>query len=298
MVSLDAIFGRGLEDIEDFPPPTTTAVVYKNTDRNTVIAKVWDEKHEKWKRVAQGKAGVDDASVIQSAVDSTEKGIIYLANDFTLKMIGEEPDYYNSYGVHLNYALQLKNKNGIIIDGGGHTLTLADNQVADASNLWLMTHIYNCKNLTLRNIIFDGNRLNQTENHVDGQAIILTSGANENLTFENTQFLNPMHTGVYVGNNLGGYSRNVTFKNIYAYNAPSVGVVLDNVLRAKGTNLTFVDCYKGILYIGAYNDTEFNSVLSNIVFKTIDLTTATGAIEVNFAKAVAFNNIIVDASSY
>jgi len=34
-----------------------------------VIAKVWDENHERWKRIDKGEAGVKDAKVIQKAVD-------------------------------------------------------------------------------------------------------------------------------------------------------------------------------------------------------------------------------------
>ena len=47
--------------------PHASAVVFKKGVK--VVAKIWDENHERWRRIAQGKAGVDDAEVIQKAVD-------------------------------------------------------------------------------------------------------------------------------------------------------------------------------------------------------------------------------------
>jgi len=63
MVSADGIV-KGEEH-----PPTASAVVYQ-TDRHT-IGKKYDESKDKWVRIAKEKRGVDDASVIQSAIDAT-----------------------------------------------------------------------------------------------------------------------------------------------------------------------------------------------------------------------------------
>jgi len=54
--------------------PLANAVVYQA--KGKTIAKVWSEQRERFRRVAQKKAGVDDASVIQSALDAGGRIVI------------------------------------------------------------------------------------------------------------------------------------------------------------------------------------------------------------------------------
>jgi len=79
MPTLEELFGTGLENISNFPPPTADVVVYKNYSRQRVIAKKFNYEEETWERIADGKAGVsldeprDDAKVMQAAIDSLQE---------------------------------------------------------------------------------------------------------------------------------------------------------------------------------------------------------------------------------
>jgi len=126
-------------DIVDIP--FASAVVYKKD--NKVIAKSWTGS--KWKIIAQGEAGVDDAEVIQSAIDSltpnrTWKERVVLIGDFVI---------YQTILIH-SYT---------VIEGG--FLKLADN--ANCNIFENSDKTNENTNIELRDIQIYGNRDKQTD---------------------------------------------------------------------------------------------------------------------------------------
>ena len=97
MVSVDGLLR------DESHPPTASAVVYKTEDK--VIAKKWLEKRDRWIRIAKGKAGVDDAEVIQSAID------LFKATNMWEKIIfmGE---------FLINKPIDIVGANKLILEGG------------------------------------------------------------------------------------------------------------------------------------------------------------------------------------
>jgi len=102
--------------------PHASAVVFKKGMH--VIAKVWDENHERWRRIAQGEAGVDDAEVIQKALNVGGriiiKGTYYLDSELVVNSNSEV--VFNNVKMIANTAMtnliKLYNEQGNIILAG------------------------------------------------------------------------------------------------------------------------------------------------------------------------------------
>ena len=118
--------------------PHASAVVFKKGEH--VIAKKWDENHERWKRIARGKAGVDDAEVIQKAHDKIPKGVIHV-RDITTTITTRN--------------IQLT-KDGITLVLDNCSFTLGDNVNKNVIVVKANTMII------ARHCVFDGNKDNNT----------------------------------------------------------------------------------------------------------------------------------------
>jgi len=151
MVSVDGIL-RGEEH-----PPTANAVVYKTEDK--VIAKKYSEKRDRWIRIARGEAGVDDAEVIQKALDSLTTGKILIKR-----------------GTYLLNNYILLQKSNVTIEGEGFNTVLKQ---SDNANLPLIlgqqhefTTVVDIMNIIIRNLVIDYNKANNTHES-DGNGIVL-----------------------------------------------------------------------------------------------------------------------------
>jgi len=146
--------------IDEQHPPTASAVVYKKEDK--VIAKKWLEQRDRWVTLAKGEAGVDDAKVIQSAIDE-----IYNSGGGVIRIC--KGKYY------LNNYVALKDNIKIVGEGDKTIL------YQPPYNGQAIFAIHGRKNITIENIVLDGYKADLT-----GHTIYIENS--ENITIRGCKF--------------------------------------------------------------------------------------------------------------
>ena len=134
MVSFDGVL------IIEQHPPTVSVVVWKD-DNGHIWAAKYNEKYDKWDRISKGESGIDDAEVIQKAID----------------VVGEQDGglvKINSGTYLIDKTINMKNR---VILSGNNTIFKLNKEVVcvncdgeqNSENGWM--------NCGIENIIFDGN---------------------------------------------------------------------------------------------------------------------------------------------
>ena len=175
-------------------PPVASAIVEKpEYDPDHVYAWKPANNYKGWKLIVRGEAGVDDAEVIQSAIDSIDSGIIFIKE-----------------GLY-NISDTIKGKSFILIEGEGRNSTILKWTGVEHG---LMFDFRECSRFGFRQIRLNGNNLADT--------LIKTgsSGRTRYLTLERIDFYNTLGPALDLGLKDGLYTDDTTiidpeFRNCY-----------------------------------------------------------------------------------
>ena len=157
---------------------------------------VWAED-QYGKTIAQGEAGVDDAEVIQSALDVGGK--VFIAKGTYL----------------LNATLIIKSNTELVGEGRGKTIL----KIADDANVHAIQNpsTESLENISIAHLTIDGNRNNQTSN---GIGISIGYGvAKKNITIRDVEIMNCLSHAIWLDGNPP--PKNVLIEGLYVYNCYS-----------------------------------------------------------------------------
>jgi len=247
MVSFDGV------SIFEQHPPTASAVVWKGDDEYIWAAK-YNEKYNKWDRISKGESGIDDAEVINKALEYIDDGLPHFK---TLKISG----YYE-----INDTIKVPSY--VILDLYDSYIKLADNTQKPMiinSNIFTIhdpTSIdYENKYIEIHGGVLDGNK--------DEQQNIIQNG--------NPAFRNPII--------LFNRSYRIVVKDAIIKNGQNDGIVLLNFYEQNGSKQpsyqlqtsdsvihncridncgTYVTYEKGIHFNSISNTIISNCMISNI----------------------------------
>jgi len=215
--------------------PLASAIVYQA--KGKTIARVWDENQERWKRIAQKKAGVDDASVIQSALDSltsgrTWKERVVLKGDFVI-------------------AQQLTLSSYLVLHVFGKM------KLADGADVHMLSIPSDAKHIEIKYAHFDGNKANQTQN-VNIINTIEGEGVLENITIKSCLFENAKYHALNTDD-----WENCLISNCKFVNGDYVPIRLHSTENVRVINNTIEA--KGNVYAGIYIDGRNNVIAGNTI---------------------------------
>jgi len=215
MPSLEELFGIGTEHVDDFPPPFASAVVYKNDSLNKVIAKKWNSNLGCWQRIAQGKAGVDDAKVIQSAINYVAAGV---GGEVKIK----SGEYL------IKEIIQIGGANYINIKGEGNVKLKASTNITNIFRQSGKT----IKNFAMKNIELDGNDL--------ADIVCYFEGGLENILFDNVNIHNSAKTfTVFFDTELGINKKIALTNSKFGYSSSGYDIVGCGAEEISVLNCTF-----------------------------------------------------------
>jgi len=180
-----------------------SAIVY--IDGSTVYA-----EDAEGKTIAQGEAGVNDASVIQSAIDALPSG--------EGKILIAEGTYAISSKISIN-------NNDIVIEGVGDStiLKMTDNTVEANYGIFEIS----ANKITICNMKFDGNRTNQG---TYDKTPHLIGGAGNNLRFKRLYIHDTMGDGIELLNSENVWIINCRFYNVKEHSIHLNGVTIAHVI--------------------------------------------------------------------
>jgi len=222
--------------------PLASAIVYQA--KGKTIARVWDENQERWKRIAQKKAGVDDASVIQSALNALSNG----------GMLFIKKAEYSIFTL-----IDVKNKQNVSIVSDFARLKWTGEAIGNG-----IMRISGSSNVLVEGLIFDQNNINRV-----GFAIVANPEDDtywsKNITVRRCIIENNPSDGVRMlrlwdVEQAGNYRvENVRFEHCIIRNSNRTDE--DNVAVSFCKNITFDNCvFDNVTRINLYYSRDVNMI--------------------------------------
>ncbi|RLI82621.1 hypothetical protein DRP04_03570 [Archaeoglobales archaeon] len=277
--------------------PHASAVVFKKGMH--VIAKVWDENHERWKRIAQGKAGVDDAEVIQKALDSLTpnrswKERVVLKGDFKVQSDIKVPNYTvldikgKLDASAKSSRVLITNKDTVpkfmeIIGGElvnvqprfvspreqdyGKNITIKDCYIHDIVDSWGLGVIH-CKNVLIKNIHventkYHGVRVNRVKNCRIKDCTVINCGQDKDFASQGIEI-----SGYDDGTDLAqGICVDVRVINNYVEGSKETGIEILGGENIRVANNTIRSVYKSGIWVVVWNIDKYVDYAKNIIIK-------------------------------
>jgi len=172
-------------------PPVASAVVEKpEYDPDHVYAWKPAENYKGWKLIAKGEAGVDDASVIQSALNNA-------ATSGRGKVFIKKQEYVlTPQLIETGFYLGLILRSDTILESDGATIKIADGVDVGSARIDLIGVVDDIYNVVVDGLIIDLNKNNITAEYGSGIRFSKITTLAKDITIKNCKVMNTIGGGI------------------------------------------------------------------------------------------------------
>lgn len=187
-----------------------------------------------------------NTACIQEAIDHVKNGgkVLIKKGEYYVDAVRTVSIWPDVSSISANPPTQTYN-NAILIDRASY-LTIegegSATRIVAKPGVDLMIYVHESQFVTIRNLLLDGNKQNQTWQYHDGAGLILSGGKRIGNRYENLTLMNSRGDGLYLGSNVsnGGtdiYEHAVQISGITCINNDMRCLVMDNVVGATASNI-------------------------------------------------------------